>query len=161
MTLIEFIGFVITMIAFFLLIWKQARDERRAKDQPREEYRAQSPDEQEQIAEILKSLDLYVEDQNKPSPPPKVKYSNVDNEIEAVERKQIEAKAKAADKNQRLRDLSIKKQKAVHQGAYQREEAILPRASKALKGIHSLQDAVILAEILGPPQALKRSDEHF
>jgi hypothetical protein len=57
MNISEFIGFIITMIAFFFLIFKQARDAKRRRDHP-EVYDNELEEQQSQIQSLLKSLDL-------------------------------------------------------------------------------------------------------
>lgn len=70
MTFIEFIGFIIAMLAFFVIITKQAREERRRRQQA-EEYEGESERQDEDLRELLESLDIHPgKEPPKQVPPP-------------------------------------------------------------------------------------------
>ena len=73
MTFIEFIGFIITMIALFFLMMKRAWEERYRREHP-EEFEEEEAERKQALREFLQELDIDIEDlreeEPEPEPPP-------------------------------------------------------------------------------------------
>ncbi len=150
MTFIEFIGFIITMLAFFFLMLKQARDERKRRQNPEldeEEKRR----EQAAVRDLLKSLNIEVsEDVSEDILPP----SSFETEIPlAPNEEQGFAKFEPLQKKA-FKDPYASFKSFDYQKAYLKKKKRQPHIKKLLKETHSLKDAVVLKEILGKPKGL-------
>lgn len=167
----EFVGFIITMIAFLLLIGKQSRDARKRRQNP-EAYEKELAEEEEKIQTLLKSLDLeegkgnYQEMARPPKgrgvTPPLPKKSQEDELV-----KKSRKIASREDDYSSLKPKQIKPSEFVDIHANQgfgkaleeRGGALLKnpqreRLFKDLKDKDAIRKAVILREILGPPKGL-------
>ena len=74
MSFIEFIGFVISMVALIFLFSKKIFDQRRARLNPEESEREEE-EQKRNLKEFLRSLEIDMEDQEQfkpPPPPPKI-----------------------------------------------------------------------------------------
>lgn len=188
MTLIEFIGFIITMIAFFLLIIKQAWDQKRRREHP-EQYQEEFEDQQAEIKEILESLNLQVPKEVlerrempssaalPPSPPKaKQKHSEEITTLEEDERIIAERREKARvgaakalslihpkTEGSLFRDVHKRSaaEESIREGAYKEQKLQQELVLNTLADLDSLKRSVILKELLGPPKGLQRSDERF
>lgn len=69
MDLIQLIGFLISVLAVFVLVTKKIRDERHRKQHP-EEFAREEEEKEERLRAFLKSLDVEMEEQKNYSPPP-------------------------------------------------------------------------------------------
>lgn len=181
MTLIEFIGFIITMIAFFIIVAKQARDDRRRRKHP-EEFEQELEVQQAQINEMLESLGVKVEKEMEeeeledefatdssilqeeyPSADENRQYVEVQREraVGGIKRPPLYNKGK---KESLFVDFHTKMEIApsfVHERAYEQKKLQQSQLQKTLGNVESLKQAVILREILGPPKGLVYKDERF
>ena len=73
MEFIEFLGFIITMIAMVFLLARRAREEKRRRANP-EAYEQEESEKEEELRDFLRSLDPNLElyPPKPPPPPPKV-----------------------------------------------------------------------------------------
>lgn len=153
MNFTELIGFIITLLAFFLLVGKQARDEKKRREHP-ELYENEEQEQQEAVNELLKSLNIEVDSEilppkkEEPPPPPLVE----------------EKKPQKAPVPRRLMELDRKdvyvehySKSAIldHGNAYAIQKEGYSRIKQSLKNSHTLKDAIILKEVLGPPKGLE------
>lgn len=144
MTLIELIGFMITMVAFFLLIAKQARDERRRRQNP-EAYEEEAEQEhQETIKHFLRSLNIEIPED---TPPPKKELPPVPKVLEPEE-----IEAPALKRKSLFRDPYALHKPFEHGEKRKKQQS---RVGQMLKGKDSLRQAVILKEVLGAPKAFE------
>lgn len=140
MSLIEFIGFIITMAAFFILIVKQAFDKRKNRNQPEDEEEV--PQEQEALLrELQQALDMAPRDrivrrkEKKPPPTPKKKIKETHPEPQAAWLQRIQK-----EREERMELPALEKQSKVRE---------------MLRDPYLLKDAFILRELLGPPKGLE------
>ncbi len=154
MNFTEFIGFIITLLAFFLLVGKQARDERKRRQNP-ELYEEEQMKQQEAVKELLKSLNIEVDsemlppqEEEVPPPPPEeikppVKKPPVPRRLAEFDRKDV------------YKDPYAMKNQFKHEKPYQLKEIQQKHIKKLVKKSGSLKDAIVLKEILGPPKGLQ------
>ena len=135
MTFIEFIGFIIVMLALFFLMLRRARDEKYRRDHP-EEFEQELKGQQLAMREFLESLNIEVEEEKPPPPPP------------------VEEEELAIEEPLRSKVIEEKVFENPHKDVYAIKRRAASRARDILKG-GALKDAVILHEIIGPPKALK------
>jgi len=167
------------MVIFFLLIGKQARDEKRRREHP-EEFEHELEQQQAQIKEILRSLDLDVEKEGveesrvvpTPPPAPEPDYPSADDNMLYIEEKRLLSYDRInvpgspfnKKKSRVFIDVHAKKsaeRASVHDDAYEQLKQQQSRLLKALGDVDSLKHAVILKEVLGPPKALQYKDERY
>ena len=187
MTFIEFIGFLIAIIAFFFLMAKQAREQKRRREHP-EEYEEELEEQEAAIKKLLQSFDIEIEEEpakKSPPPPPvpegagppevEIPRERLSDEGAEKDKRHLEAELRRMWKKPKIstklpelgegREEVFRKPHKEYRGALveKREEAYeirkqeKSRAQKVLGGVSSLKNAVILREILGPPKAF---DEH-
>jgi len=70
MSLIEFIGFIISVTAMIFLLVRRAWEERHRRKHP-EEFKDEQQRQEQTLKQFLKSLDIDMEDEEEFSPPPK------------------------------------------------------------------------------------------
>jgi hypothetical protein len=161
MTFIDFIGFVIAMLAFFILIGKQVREERKRRQNP-EAYEEESEQHQQEVVrELLRSLNIEVpavQQEAKPPPPPaKPSYDRDLNTQKEVEISSTPAPRKTVHSSQRsvFKDPYLIRKKADHQEAYLIKKQKASSAKRILGKDLPLKQAILLREILGPPKGLE------
>lgn len=158
MTFIELIGFIITMVAFFLLVAKQARDERKRRENP-EAYEEEMEQQQEAVKDLLRSLNIEVPEE-RPAPPPSPSPSLEKMEkTEAVlikENKMPQSiRVAELDFGDVFRNPYAERKGFEHQDAYAKRKQQHSRVKKLLRETGSIKDAVILKEVLGKPKGLE------
>ncbi len=148
MNFIEFIGFFITMVAFFLLMVKQAMDQRKRRASP--EYTEEEEQEEENLEQLLKSMDIDLQEEA-PKIKNKKKISQTPPPPLIEEQTTVQA-----PKEKLFKDYYALKD--IHKNAYAQKVTKQPsRAKKMIRGKFSMREAMILREILGPP---KSSHDH-
>lgn len=161
MNLSEFIGFIITMIAFFLLIVKQGRDAKRKREHP-EEYEREIAEEEKRLHGLLKSLDL--EDESEEYYEKEIVQRTMQSQSHPVER-QLEKPRSSALKESlpayQLKNFQTREFLDIHAKEKPGDFRVTPeqieqrsRILKDLKDAKMVRDAVLLREILGPPKGL-------
>lgn len=162
MTFIELIGFIITMFAFFLLVAKQARDERKRRENP-EAYQEDEEQQQEAIKDLLRSLNIEVPEEkpappSPPTPPPQMEV-RIEEEVPAppVQESKIPKSMRLAkfDYGNVFRDPHSKRKVFDHGDAYLKRMQQQSRVKNLLRETDSIKDAVILKEVLGTPKGLE------
>ncbi|MGA8165565.1 MAG: hypothetical protein WB791_11215 [Waddliaceae bacterium] len=162
MSVIEFIGFIITMIVFFLLILKQGRDQRRRREHP-EEFQEEEREQQEGMQELMESLNIRLGKQappKRPPPPPRLIEGEEDRLLIEAQRLQAEEigilpsleQEKAVFKD--IYAKSLVQAPQPHHDAYRQLEKQRSRIQKKLNEPDSLKQAIIVREILGPPKGM-------
>lgn len=166
MSVIEFIGFVITMIVFFILILKQGRNQRRRREHP-EEFEEEF-EQQETMQELMESLNVRLEKKappKQPPPPPTFLEEEKEEDRRLIEAERLRAEEMA---NIQLSGKELVGKKDVFTDVYAGKESLQPhheegyvkwkkqrsRVQKKLKEPDSLKEAIILREILGPPKGM-------
>jgi hypothetical protein len=183
MDLIEFIGFLITIIAMFLLTIKRVREKR--KELP--DHEPMHDDQQKQtLKELLKKLDIDVEDEDEealppPPPPPRPKVQPAHPQVKQG-RFLSEGQYQFRDKLQDYRPVSaIEKRKLkptiedpyqtftrgsvvspdmrVHEDGYHEIQKEKPSgAARLVSRLHSKKDMIIYQEIMNRPLSMR--DNH-
>jgi hypothetical protein len=74
--IVEFIGFIISMVAMSIILIKKARDERHRRKNP-EQYEKEQEAQGANLKDFLKSLDIDVEDEEQFSPPKPVGLQHI------------------------------------------------------------------------------------
>ncbi len=175
----DFIGFFIVLIAFFLSSVLQRRDKKRRKEHP-EEYEGEEGEQAEVLKELLRSLDIGVEEQTPPSPPKKPKTKPKPpprpTVVKAAKTKRrvgdqfafetnIENRYQESSIKERHLDLAIDEhtgeshfsdryEDVPHADIWKRgKRKGASRANRLLNEVSSLQDVIVLGEIIGPPKA--------
>ena len=144
MNLIEFIGFIISMVALFVLMHKQSKEAKRRKEHP-EEFAEEQVEEEAALQELLHTLNI----QQQPTPP-------VINSKKVTRARPREVQVPRV-KEEELPPSKIKLAKVPPKkfiDPYKKshiDHAKLKSKKDLLKKI-SLQDAVVLSAILGPPK---------
>lgn len=157
MTLIELIGFIITMAAFFLLVAKQARDERKRRQNPEAYEEEEEREHQQAVKDLLRSLNIDVPE-DEPPPKAKTKPKQAPPPAPAVDQKIVEPKmiGTPIQKQKGLfRDPYALHKSFEHGDAYAKRVEQRSRIKQVLKGSNSLKQAVILKEVLGTPKGLE------
>lgn len=155
MSFVEFIGFIITLVALFFLSLKRSGER---KEFP-ETSQAELKQEREQLREILRAMDLELEE------------DDIEDEEEIVKEKPkatvpvvpkskpkvvVEDKLGGVLSNAYFQPVeSHQAIKVAHGEAYHLIEAKSSIAQTLLAGVSDKRDAIILGEIIGPPKALK------
>lgn len=158
MTFIEFIGFIITLIAFFLLVMKQARDERKRRQNP-EAYEYEEQQQQEAIKDLLRSLNIEVpEERPAPKPPPPPPQVEIEEALPMpIKESKIPQSMRLAafDYGDAFRDPFAKRKAFEHGDAYVKRKQQQSRVKQLLRETDTLKDAVILKEVLGKPKGFE------
>ena len=179
MTLIEFIGFIITMVVFFLLIAKQTRNDRRRRNEP-EEVDLDLEQQQSQIKEILHALDLEAPEETlrhrkrpatPPPPPAENSQLSVEDDLIRIEERRRVSRVKGAEalslihpKGRVFKDVHKKGllgAESIEVSSEEMAERQQASVRLTIAGKESLKRAVILREILGPPKGARIHDDSF
>ncbi len=152
MTLIELIGFIITMAAFFLLIAKQARDERKRRQNPEAYEEEAEREHQEAIKDLLRSMNIDIPEEQpeskKPEPPPIP-------EIKTPPQKPEKAAVSHFKTHKSFKDHYALRKSFDHGDAYAKRKMQQSKVKQMLRGSDSLKQALILKEVLGTPKGLE------
>lgn len=165
MNLIEFIGFVISLAALIFLFFKKVRDEKFRLQHP-EEYEEELHQKEEALKEILKSMQLDVEDEENLSPPPprpqhvmKKKYIKPPKAPLTVLQTQKEKEANQYEERT-LSDNRIFNKKTINAPAYEVKRLHHSnRGSDLIKSLPSKRDMLIYKEVFGKPLALRNPSD--
>ena len=159
MTFIEFIGFIITMVAFFLLVVKQARDEKKRRQNP-EAYEEEMEYQQEAVKDLLRSLNIEVQEDKPPVPPPPptpvvemLKEPSMPKVVESKIPKSM--RIAKFDYGNAFRDPHSQRGIFEHEEAYIKRKEQQSRVKSLLRKPDSFKDAIILKEVLGEPKGLE------
>lgn len=147
MNLIEFIGFIISMVALFVLMYKQGKETKRRKEHP-EEFSEEQLEEEAALQELLQTLNIQQKPEQAPPiiNPQIVKRAN-EIRVPRVQEEEIPQTPIKPAKSQSKKFIDPYKKSYISQTK-------LPPKKNLLKSI-SLQDAVILSTLLGPPKSTK------
>jgi len=152
MTLIELIGFIITMAAFFLLIAKQARDERKRRQNPEAYEEEAEREHQEAIKDLLRSMNIDIPEEQpehrKAEPPPKP-------EIPLPPKEPKKAAVTHFKTHKSFKDPYAFRKSFEHRSPYNKRKEQQSKVKKLLRDTDSIKQAVILKEVLGTPKGLE------
>lgn len=152
----EFIGFLISLIAFVYLMWKW-RSEERAKNKNPEEYDRKKKQQEENLRLFLKSLDIEMEKPVPPPPPkkkkpaaPKVAPKEIPKEIPYESHfEKYEFKSALDERYKEVTHLQAAPKYEVHQ---RRSNS---RVEKMIKALPSLKQMIIMQTVIGKPKGLE------
>ena len=117
MSFVEFIGFVISLVAMIFLVTKHFWEERKKRLNP-EEYEKREKQQEENLRRFLKSIDVNVEDEEEFSPPPVPKIRTHSAPPLTQQQQQIKLRDQ-----QRVAAAPLKKSPTVNPGNYGVETA--------------------------------------
>lgn len=139
MTFIELIGFIVTIVAFFLLSIKSSIEKRKRSSMPPEQV---EEEEESDLEEALREMGIELKKQ---PALPKKKVKHPPPPVNAPE-----------EPKKNTRDIFKEHYKTdFHEDAYRHEvERVKGERARKLLKHGSLKDAMILREILGPPKAM-------
>lgn len=143
MTLIEFIGFLITLTAMTFLVFRNAWEQRRKRSHP-EEYRSEKDKQEQTLKEFLKSLDVDMKETDEEEPE--------EEEIEEIEyRPMPPPKPKALPPSP---PISIKHYESlVEIPPVQNDKP--SRGSLMVNSLKAPRDMVVYQEIMNPPVSMR------
>lgn len=152
MSVIEFIGFIISLVTMFFLFFKKLYDDRQRRLNP-EEYAKKTKERERQLKEFWKSMDVNMDqnddrdeedEEDKPQPPP---HPIVPPPIKKPMASLPHSRPLATE-NRSLSD-------TFHtDNAYKKQKG-RPRAFYLARRHQSLRDAIILKEIIDKPKGLR------
>lgn len=175
MNFIEMIGFIVSLLALFVITAKKAYDERQRRANP-ELYEREEREQNEKLKAFLHSIDMDMEEPVAPLPPPS---RSQQRQPRPPQRPQERREGALSPQEKRMLDAKIEKQRlksatidhykmpvgpADATGIHHRREKDAyslkrvqkgNRALKVLSGLQSRRDMVILHEIISPPKALE------
>jgi len=182
--LIEFIGFIITIIAMFVILFRRAMDEKRRRENP-ELFQKEEENKEQALREFLQAMNIEVEETEvyeEPAPPPSPPEKKLarkkparpkrlvrdayelDSRIEdyektkGVESRTLETEVGDTEFRELGQDIvsgDLFLQPSL--GAYEIDlEKKKSRASQLLAELKCPSDMVIYREILGKPRGLQR-----
>lgn len=186
MSLVELIGFVISMAALIFLSIRRKMDERRREEHP-EEYEKEREREQQEYRELLQRLDLPIPEElldSQPSAPPrkiaKEQAPKPSKALSAPKRTvrnfKFQASLDSRKHSSRIDDRRLKSAIEARQQQFKQtvvSEALQPEATvdpyveqkiaasstkKLLSGLKKPIHMVIYHEILSKPKALQKND---
>ena len=185
MNLIEFIGFVSTIIAMFVILIRRSMIERRRKENP-ELYQQEEEDKEHALREFLHSMNIEVEDKQvyeepaPPPPPPEEKpipkkpdrpkrlvrdTFELERRIEKYEKTRgVESRSLEETEVGKIEFRELGQEIVTDDlfldtgiGAYEIDQKREePRVRKMLENLKHPSDMVIYHEVLGKPKALQR-----
>jgi hypothetical protein len=180
MNIVEFIGFVIVMIAMFIIFARRAFEERKRRENP-ELYQQEDEDKERALREFLRSLNVDVEDaeelkpeppplppepQKKPQPAAKLPRRDFkfDSSVETYE-KTKGVRSREFESDIEDRELSIYEADLVQSDIFRKHEegayVIIEdqyrrsRAGRLLRDLKDPRDMLVYHEILGKPKAMQ------
>jgi hypothetical protein len=146
MNFIELIGFIISMVALFLLMFKQSKESKQRKEDP-ENYIEELQDEEVALQELLHSLNIR-EKPNRSVIESKMKPALLEDFQGSPESpKQKTSSPIQMTKLQPKKFINPYKQTNLTQPKFSSKANLFKRVS--------LKEAMIISSILGPPKSLK------
>lgn len=166
MSIAEFFGLIISLLAIFFLLYKRIREERYKREHP-DEYKKKQRKQEENLKLFLKSLDIDVPDEEEAKPhrrPPPVKWEKTSHVPKAREeyvprvdkyapqktamesRELVSALDTRYDKNRF--DLAPAPKYEVH------NKKKASRVEKLISGLHSRKEMVLLHVVFGSPKGM-------
>lgn len=140
MTFIEFIGFIVTILALFFLLIRKSWEERKRRENP-EIYEEEEKDREKALREFLRSLNVEVEETEteleEPPPPEPIAPPSPQVQETGIE-----------DSPYDLLGPSASSWRVVGKGEK-------TRADKILEKLDQRRDILVFREILGKPKALQ------
>jgi hypothetical protein len=152
MSLIEFIGFIITICALFFLVIKRKWEERRKREHPEEEHRKELQ-QKAHLKRYLKSLDLDVEEEEEND---KVLPSHLSSFQPSYPKKKDPLPLKISQPqltpyiNPKVRNLA--------EGYHAIVKVKSSRGHGLVKRLPSKQEMIIYQEIMNPPLGFRPSN---
>lgn len=172
MSLIEFIGFIISFFAFIILSLRRMKERKNQPLEAYEEEEEQSEDDDEALRNYLRSIGVEVEPKRPPPPPPKPvpqrKLPPVHRPLSSpIENKRlvtnIESKSYASTIQEQRLESQVETRELVtstNAPAYEvhiTEQKQISGVDELINSLPSLGSLVIINEILGPPKAYQEN----
>lgn len=150
MNLIEFIGFLISLLAVIVLMTKRRQIERYKKEHP-EEFEKEELQKEEALKAFLKTLNIEMEEEKKATPaPPAVNHPKRTEKPKKTKSQPTPAMQLPLQKGSWKNNL--KPQTIEYQVIKLGRN---PRVRNILKNAPSLKEMVLYREILGPPKSFQ------
>lgn len=161
MTFIDFVGFFVALAAFFYVIWQNVKQVKRLRETP-EEPESELDEQEEAIRNMLGSIGVDMaaitagQEKRQPAPPPAATAESKLQEQIAQGLAVPPPKLLRKTIRQPYRAPKVERHtiSAPERQPYAIRRTQPTRVHRALKKLGSLQDAVILREVIGPPKGI-------
>jgi hypothetical protein len=141
MSFIEFLGFIISILAMVFLFVRKTMENRRRRLHP-EEFEKEHEEEERAVEELLASLNIHLEPQpqHKSPPPPPAKLS-------PIKMQKIKETTQAVTPSNKF-TFQLHEYHSI-------QKRSSSRGYRLVHQVGSPQDIIVFHEILGPPKGLK------